>query len=150
MAGLPPLRRLLIEDFPDQKKWIGPLLLVVNNFFEAVVGALNKSLSIVQNTTSDLKAVVLSNVPTPNTSGGAAGPTSVAWSKNSAPVAVLVGNVTQFTGNPLQATTFTLSSAVQVQWSMSQDGKSLQITGVAGITPSSSTQYALTLICIAG
>lgn len=150
MASLPPIRRLQIEDFKDQKGWIGPLVVIVNNFMESVVSALNKRLSVIENTTSDIKSVTLSSVPTPSSVGGAVGPTFISWTKGAAPKAVLVGDVVQLTGNPLQVTAFTLAAAVQVQWAMSPDGKSIQITGVAGITPSSQTQYVLTLLCIAG
>jgi len=150
MASLPQLRRLLVEQFPGQKAWIGSLFTVLNAFMEAVVGALNKSLTIVDNMSGDVKYVTLSNVPTPSTANGAVGPTSVAWTKRSLPIAVLVANVQQLSGAPLAAQTFALANAIQVQFAMSQDNKSLQITGVAGVTPTQAIQYRLTLICFTG
>ena len=139
MASLPPLRRLLLDDFKSQKSWLGPLLLIINNFAESVVNALDKSLTIGQNSTGDFKTITLSSVPT------ASAPASVAWSKKAIPIAVFVGNCVQSSG-----AAFTLTNAVQVQWSMSSDGKSLQLTNVVGITPSTTTNYILTLLCLTG
>ena len=151
MAKLPQIRKLLLADFKTQKDWIQPLLLIYNNFSESVVSAFNKGITVVDNMTSDIKQVQLNNVPTPSTTGGAVGPTSIPWTKtNSLPQMVLVGAVQLLTGSPLRSTSFVLATAVQVQWQMSQDNKSLQITGVVGITPSSTNQYVLTLLCIAG
>lgn len=139
MAVLPPIRKLYIEDYSTQKGWIGPFLIVMNTFMTTVVSALTKNLTLIDNTTSDIKYIQLSGVPT------ATAPVSVAWTKSIIPIAVLVGNVRLSTGASL-----TLSSAVQVQWAMSSDNKSLQLTNVVGITPTGSTQYILTLVCIAG
>lgn len=104
-----------------------------------VVSALTKNLTLVDNTTSDIKYMTLSAVPTANA------PISIAWTKTVIPNSVIVGNVRLSTG-----AAFTLSNAVQVQWQMSSDNKSLQLVNVVGITPSTSSQYILTLICIAG
>lgn len=137
MAQLPQLRRLLVEDFKNEKKWIGPLFLTVNNFMESVVNAFNKSLTLIDNTTSDIKTLTLSSVPS------ASSPAAIKWTKTNSPISVLVGNVVLTAGGA-----FSLTTAVQVQWAMS--GTSLQITGLTGITPTSAVQYDLTLICIAG
>lgn len=139
MAALPPIRSLRLEDYQSQKAWIGPFLTVMNTFMTTVVSALTRNLTLIDNTTSDIKYIQLSSVPT------STAPASVSWSKMIIPVAVIIGNVKLSTG---AATT--LSTAVQVQWQMSQDNKSLQITNVVGITPTATTQYVLTLICIAG
>lgn len=139
MAVLPPIRKLYIEDYASQKNWIGPFLIIMNTFMTTVVTALAKNLTLVDNTTSDIKYVTLSGVPT------ASAPANVAWSKSIVPIAVIVGNVRLSTG-----AAFTLSSTVQIQWQMSQDNKSLQVTNIVGVTPTSSSQYVLTLLCIAG
>lgn len=138
MASLPAIRKFYIEDYPSQKDWIGPFILTLNTFTQAVVNALTKSLTVVENTTSDIKQITLAAVPS------AAAPASIAWPKPMNPVAVIVGNCTLKTG------IFTISTAVQVQWQMSQTSSSLQIIGVTGITPTPTAQYVLTLVCIAG
>lgn len=138
MAALPPIRKLYMEDYATQKSWIGPLLIILNTFINTVVSALTKNLTLIENTTSDIKTITLSSVPTSSLT------VNIAWTKAVVPVAVLVGNVKLTSG------AFTLSSAVQVQWQMSPDNKSLQIINVVGITPTQTSQYTLTLICIAG
>lgn len=139
MAVLPPIRKLYIEDYASQKSWIGPFLIVMNTFMTTVVSALTKNLTLVDNTTSDIKYIQLSGIPT------ATAPVSVAWTKSIIPSSVLIGNIRLSTG-----ASFTLSSAVQVQWQMSSDNKSLQITNIVGVTPAATSQYILTLVCIAG
>jgi hypothetical protein len=139
MAALPPIRKLYIEDYASQKSWIGPFLIVMNTFMTTVVSALTKNLTLIDNTTSDVKYIQLSSVPT------ATAPVSVAWTKSIIPLSVIVGNVRLVSG-----ATFTLSSSVQVQWQMSSDNKSLQITNIVGVTPTATIQYYLTLVCIAG
>lgn len=139
MAVLPPIRKLYIEDYTSQKSWIGPFLIVMNTFMTTVVSALTKNLTLVDNTTSDLKYIQLSSVPTTTA------PANVAWTKQIIPIAVLVGNIRLSTGAAV-----TLSAAVQVQWQMSSDNKSLQITNIVGVTPTATSQYILTLVCIAG
>lgn len=139
MASLPPIRKLYLEDYTSQKSWIGPFLITLNTFMTSVVSALTKNLSFIENTTSDIKYITLAGVPTVNS------PVSVAWTKTIAPIAVLVGSV-RLTTNA----SFTLTTAIQVQWQMSASGSSLQIINVVGITPTQTTQYILTLVCIAG
>ena len=139
MANLPPIKRLTLEDFPaDPRKWLGPMFLVLNSFMDGVINALNKDLTLAANSTSDLKPVTLSAVPT------ASSPVSFTWSKTSRPVSVVVGNTTRVDG-----AAFTLSAAVQVQWAFVTPS-TLQITNVVGITPSDTNQYILQLVIIAG
>lgn len=135
MAKLPQIRKVLLEDVKSQKSWIQPLLLSLNTFMEQMVAALNKNLTIGENTTGQVDDVTLAG----------AWPVNYSWTKSQTPVAVIVGNVVRADGS-----SFTLSSAVQPQWAMSADGKSVQISGVTGITPSGATQYVLTLVTLTG
>ncbi len=132
MAAIPPIRRLLLEDFPTQKSWISPLILVFNTFAESVVSSFNKNLTIPENTTGDIKTVTLSGTL----------PVSVAWTKPARPSAVIVGNVSLTSGADV-----TLSAALGITWGMSDDGKSIQVDSVFGIAPSTTLKYVLTLIC---
>jgi len=138
MATLPPIRKLYLEDYASQKGWIGPFLIIINTFMTSVVTALTKNLTLVDNTTSDIKYVTLSAVPTSTAF------VSVAWTKPIIPTAVILGNIRLSSG------AVSLSNAVQVLWQMSSDYKSLQIIGLVGITPTTANQYTLTLVCIAG
>ncbi len=138
MAALPPIRKLYLEDYSSQKSWIGPLLIILNTFINTVVSALTKNLTLIENTTSDIKYITLSGVPTTTA------PVSVAWTKMVTPVAVMIGNIQAVSGS------VTLSSAIQIQWQMSSNNSALQIINIVGITPTQTSQYVLTLVCIAG
>lgn len=121
------------EDYPNQQ-WIQPLLTTLNAFMEQVVAALNKGLTVTDNLSGAVFTVELDgNFPL-----------KLAWSLPQKPVSVLVGNCYRSDG-----ASFTLSSAVQVQWQYNQAGQ-LEIDGVVGVTPSSSTKYKLVLQCITG
>jgi hypothetical protein len=101
---------------------------------ESVRAALVNSLTVNENMAGMIKTVELDgNFPT-----------KVAWTLSSRPMSVLVGNVYKSDGS-----SFTLSAAVQVQWSFSQTGQ-LSIDAVTGITPTSATKYKVTLECKAG
>lgn len=143
MAVLPQIRRLVIEDYKSQQAWIGPLLLNINSFMDGTFNALNKSLTIAQNTTSDIKTVTLSAVPSTTA------PVSISWTKTSTPIAVHVGNVTRVDG-----TSFTLTASVGVQWYFGPFNNTtvnaLQLTNVVGITPTTAAQYNLQLIVFTG
>lgn len=137
MAVLPPIRRLLLEDFATQKAWIEPLLIVENNFAESVVNVLNKNLTLHDNTTGDIITLSLSSVPT------AAAPASINWAKANKPIAVIPGQVSIIGG-----ATPTLTGPLGVQWQL--NGNSIQITNLFGITPSSTNQVVLTLVVFTG
>lgn len=49
MAKIPAITRLAIEQFPDQKDWIGKLLNPMNSFLGATVFALTKHLTFSDN-----------------------------------------------------------------------------------------------------
>jgi hypothetical protein len=134
MAKIPPLQRLQAQDFPKQSDWIDKLLSPINSFFEKTVTNLNKNLTIADNFLGDFKTVELDGV----------WPVKLAWGLSARPISVLVGNVYRSDGN-----SFTLSTAVQVQWQFNQSGD-LQIDGITGITPSSTTKYKVVLECKCG
>ena len=138
MASLPPIRKFYIEDYPTQRPWIGPFLLTLNTFVENVVNALNNSLTLAQNTTSDIKEITLNAVPT------VSAPASTSWTKAMAPQSVIIGDIEGI------GTTLTLSSAVSIQWAMSPDLKSIYITNIVGVTPTQTARIKLTLVCIVG
>lgn len=134
MSRVPPIQRLQLEDFPKQTEWIGRLLEPLNAFFERATSALNKNLTITDNFLGAIKTVEVNGT----------WPVKVAWELPQRPISVLVGQIVRSDN-----TSFTLTDAVQVQWSFNQNGQ-LQIDGVTGVTPSSSTKYKLTLECKAG
>jgi hypothetical protein len=134
MAQVPSKRRLVIEDFKSQISWIDKLIQPVNEYMESTTAALNKALTIRDNFAGDIQTVELDGN----------WPVKLAWRLSSRPVAVIVGNTVKSSG-----ASFTMSSAVQVQWSFNQSGQ-LQIDDVVGITPTSSVKYKVTLVILTG
>ena len=138
MSQLPQIRRLLVEDFMEQKDWISKLFTPLNSFMEGTVGVLTKGVSLVDNCTADLQTITISTVPT------VAVPIQLAWKLPIAPKSIHVGNVQRTT-----FVDFTLSAAVGVQWTWdSKNG--LRLVNLFGITPTNATQYLLTLVIFAG
>jgi len=134
MAQVPSKRRLVIEDFKSQISWIDKLIQPVNEYMESTTAALNKAQTIRDNFAGDIQTVELDGN----------WPVKLAWRLSSRPVAVIVGNTVKSSG-----ASFTMSSAVQVQWSFNQSGQ-LQIDDVVGITPTSSVKYKVTLVILTG
>ena len=57
MARIPSIRRLTVEDFPDQKEWIGKLLQPLNQFMDEVAAGLNKNLEFGANIQAQIKVL---------------------------------------------------------------------------------------------
>lgn len=138
MSRLPQIRRLLVEDFLEQKDWISKLFTPLNTFMDGVNSSLSRGISLRDNMAADVKVITLDSVPT------AEKPARVQWSLPVNPIAVHVGNVQ----NP-KYTNFTLAAAVQVQWIYDATG-GLRLTNVIGITPTTASQYILTLVIFTG
>jgi hypothetical protein len=61
MAGLPPVKRLVQEDFASQKSWIGLLLGPLNDFMTAVYNGLNRGLTFGENMKAQVKTLTVDN-----------------------------------------------------------------------------------------
>jgi len=138
MSQLPQIRRLLVEDFMEQKDWISKLFTPLNSFMEGTVGVLTKGVSLVDNCAADIQKVTLSVVPTVKI------PIALRWDLSTKPISVHVGNVSLVTNDD-----FTIAAAVGIQWKY-DSVKGLRLVNVVGITPTSATQYVLTLVIFAG
>jgi hypothetical protein len=119
MARIPPLRRLLSEDFSDQSSWIGKLLEPINNYFEQNTSALTKNLTINDNFSGSIRTVDIDGTF----------PVRLSWDITARPTTVIVGDVRTIDGSALN-----LNRAVAVQWSFNQRGE-LQIDNVVGLLP---------------
>lgn len=64
MANLPPIKRIIAEDFPDQKSWIAKLIWPLNTFMEGVVSALNKRLTFAENMNAQIKTIAVPGAQT--------------------------------------------------------------------------------------
>ncbi len=129
MSRLPQLKRLVAEDFPDQKAWIRPLFSVINSFMESVVATLDRAVTVSENLEAEIKTVTFTSVPT------ASNPVTLSWGFTASPTALVVGNIVGAT----------LSNAVSIQWTYGGEG--LRITNLIGVTPTSTSPISLTLVC---
>jgi hypothetical protein len=127
VARLPSFKKILAETWPELK-WMPEFARPINQFFSEASNALNKNLTINENFSGKLLTVELDGTVV-----------KVPWDLPVKPLSVLVGNVYKSDG-----TSFTLSSAVQVQWSYNQSDQ-IQIDAVTGITPSATAKYKLVL-----
>lgn len=59
MARIPPTKRLLTEDFPDQKAWIGKLIQPLNQYMEIASAALNRGLNVSDNLDAQIETLTL-------------------------------------------------------------------------------------------
>lgn len=128
MAKLPPLTRLLKEDFRDQS-WIDKLLLPLNQFFSSVYSALNRNLTIPDNMRGDVKTLTF----TSDGSGNATA--SFAWNLSVAPTDLWVTRI--ISGVP--------TGAIQPTWTY--DGRSINISSFTGLDDN--TKYIIRVIAIA-
>jgi hypothetical protein len=55
---LPLLRKLVVEDFGDQKSWIEKLLNPINDFVQTISTGLNKNLTFADNLNSGIREVL--------------------------------------------------------------------------------------------
>jgi len=138
MSQLPQIRRLLVEDFMDQKDWISKLFTPLNTFMESVYAILNSGITVKDNMIGDVQTIDIGYMPT------VAVNYPLRWDKKVAPKAIIVGNATK-----KSTIDETLTHAVAVQWKYDfQAG--LRLVNIVGITPTNTDHYLLTLVIIAG
>ncbi len=136
----PQTRRFLLSDFPGQEDWIEGLFTPLNNFMESTSQLTSNNLTIADNFLGNVQEVRLNRVPT------VAIPVPLKWdfTRTAQPKAIIVGNVVKS-----DYSDFTLSAAVGVQWKYDVN-QGLRLVNVMGIVPTTSNNYILTLIVLAG
>lgn len=150
MAKLPPVRRLVIQDFVSQSEWIGTLLQNLNNFMDGVYNALNQALTLADNTTGGVVSVTLTSLPS------ADAPVKLQWNKSVAPTAVLIGRVQQRTvalANSVTQSGTLLTEAPGLEWQYvtNSTGTYIYLTNVVGIpTPTTAITIELQLVVLTG
>lgn len=138
MSELPQIRRLLVEDFMEQKEWISKLFIPLNNFMDGTMTALNRGITLRQNMAADIKTVTLNRVPT------VASPIRVQWNISQRPISVHVGQCIR-TDN----TAIVLTTAIGIQWDYDAIN-GLRLTNILGITPTAAITYDITLAIFTG
>lgn len=129
MAKLPPVKRIVKEDFPEVS-WIGKLLQPLSDFMENVYFALNKKLNHGDNIDSDIRTLDITGGEFPFSF-------TVNLSTGTKPGHLVVTKVTEQTINPAIITT-----AVWAHWDF-QNNK-VRIRNISGLTPG--VRYAVTVI----
>lgn len=133
MAKLPGLKRLMLEDFPEQKGWIGKLLDPLNLFMEQVYSALSRNLTIAENMNQAVLTVrVKEGVATPTT------PYYVKNTTKSKPLGVVITNSTDEDQSGY-------SGPLGLLWEYVDSSNQIKINTIYGLKTSSGTYYVLTL-----
>jgi len=139
MSKLPQVRRLLIEDFPDQKDWVGNLFSPLNLFMDGVITCLSKGISLRDNMAADIIVNNTSRVPTLEK------PIVLPWNARlGLPTSITIGNITRVDG-----ANFILVAPVAIQWKYDST-QGILITNIIGITPTSDDKFNITYTVFAG
>lgn len=147
MSKVPTVRRLVVEDFPDQKKWIGRLFDILNTFIINVVQGLSNQLTISENMLAQVDRVRVRTALS-YTADADLGqyaelfePAKYAVRFRGTPVFVILGSCVEVAGN--KVVNF---HGTTVDWSY-QDGV-VTINAVSGLK--TSKQYDLVLYTSGG
>lgn len=132
MANLPTIKRITREDLQDAPQWIERLLSPLNQFMDAVGGALNKTLTLEENAFCQIQ-----------TMGIVAG---AAAANNTAQFLLTMKRKPQYM-IPLSASVDgssdkTSGSHVKITWNC--DGANVNITSISDLT--NGTSYVLTVL----
>lgn len=133
MGLLPPIKRFLTEDFPEQASWIGTLLYPLNQFLNTVYSNLNNGITLAQNMFAQIATLPIK---------GSSPTTSFTWKFQTAgsPIGVSVINVSLSSG------TGSALGAVTCQWSYSAG--IISISNITGLD--SANSYNITFIVWGG
>jgi hypothetical protein len=129
MSKIPSVKRLMAEDFYDQKSWIGKLLQPLNTFMEQVTLALNKRLTISDNLQAQLSKL------------------TVTEGTNEYYVKVTFTDIPQgvFVSKVRDIDSKGYDTAVGVLWDYLHETQQVKITKVFGLKDSQKGKYELTL-----
>jgi hypothetical protein len=134
MAKLPPQKRILPENFPDQSKWIPRLLEPMNRFMEDINRALNNQLTFSENLSSEVRTVqVDGNYPL-----------RMPWALKAKPIGAWIIACREISGNHTVFTT-----PLFLDWEYNEAGQ-FQINSVVGLTATATDKFNLTYIAITG
>jgi hypothetical protein len=134
MARLPDQRKILTEDFPDQKKWIPALLAPINRFFEDVIRSLNKGLTIQENFDGELLLATIDGTF----------PIDIAWKRANSPKAAFLGQCFETSGVHTA-----LTDPLYLEWEYTAAGK-FRINNIVGLTATSANKYTATIVVFTG
>ena len=118
MAQLPPINRIVKEDFAEEP-WAEKLLWPINRFFESVVQALNRNITISENMRGFVKQITITGGEypfqfTPDLPG------------NAIPTDILLSSLRRTDGT-------VTTNAVSIDWEIASNSQ-IQINNITGLT----------------
>lgn len=132
MASLPPVKRLVREEFPDQKGWIGKLLDPINRTIEFLSGAFNKGIDFDNNIACIKKEIEFLNDVN-------AFPITFQNTLRTKPWGVFIGYAEDVTTGAV------ISLGNSPSWELNAKAE-IQINGISGLT--SDREYVVRLLVI--
>lgn len=131
---LPPIKKLIIEDYPSQKSWIDRLIYPLNQFMTAISSGLQNGLTFEENITSQVYTVEFNN----NT---AEFPILFTFKFQSKPFGLFIVNIQDVTRIPLP-----FASAVFPTWTFLDQTRQIRISAISGLV--ANQRYSLTVIAL--
>lgn len=126
MSKIPLIKRLMREDYPDQKSWIERLIAPLNTFMETVSAAMDRNLTFSDNLDCQIVTVTV-------TTGSE---TVFSVKTRAKPNGLLVWKVTTMSGSDPTAAPFPM-------WQYIAGSNSIKVTSWLGLSPGSKYQITL-------
>jgi hypothetical protein len=130
----PELKRLILEEFPEQQEWIEKLIEPINLFFQTVVNALNKQITFGDNIDCEFYEQRLSG----------SYPVDLVWSRKAPPRAAWIAYARETAG---EHTTFT--SALYLDWEFTSEGL-FRVNSVVNLGDTDAIPFNVRIIAITG
>lgn len=135
---LPPIRRLAVEDFPDQKQWIGRLLTPLNSILQSLSVGIQHNITFQDNIASQLITLTFTN----NSSElGTANPQKFLVTLQSKPTQIIVGQAQDVSNAPQS-----LAGAVFPTWAYQSSSNQVVISAFSGLV--SGQRYQINLLVL--
>jgi len=134
MSKIPEMRRIVAEEFPEQRDWIGKLIAPVNLFMEQVQINLSRGLTFQDNISCRFIE---------HTDYGAY-PVDIAWNLRSKPAGAWIVYARELSGNHVNFT-----NAPYLDWEFTSNG-SFRINAIPNLSSSASNPFLVKIIAITG
>lgn len=133
MGAISPFKRFYVEDFSEQKGWVGKLLQPLNDFLETVSGVLKNNVSFKDNLAVQVNTLTVSELPF-----------EFSWTRSDRPIGMFVVACR----NASNASVGGLSLPT---WAITDAGK-IRVTTLDTLSPapSASNTYTITFVTIGG
>lgn len=141
MATIPPLRRLVTEDYADAPSWLGKLFVQLNSFLSSVYNAFSNGLTQGQNMIAQIRPEVKVSGAPP-----AAGTlvTKFPWTFQTKPVGCQIWQIRDVSPSPIAPTRIT--TAITLDWEYVAGY--VNIIYIAGLDPTRT--YSITFFISGG